>query len=101
MSKKIKFHLWKDNPEFRLLANGRDYKSEESAGYSKDTSEHGRSKGTAYCVCCGEATQVYVWSFSGSGKRCSYCNVLLTYGAVFVRVDEVTPSFFENIKLIE
>ena len=38
--------------------------------------EHGRSTMMVKCPFCEEKTEVYIWSFYGSGKRCS-CGALL------------------------
>lgn len=40
------------------------------------SSEHGRSTKMVKCPFCGEEVEVYIWSFAGSGKRCS-CGALL------------------------
>lgn len=40
------------------------------------SSEHGRSTMIVKCPFCKEEFEVYIWSFAGSGKRCS-CGALL------------------------
>lgn len=40
------------------------------------SSRHGRSTMMVRCPFCGEEFEVYIWSFAGSGKRCS-CGALL------------------------
>lgn len=43
------------------------------------SSRHGRSTMMVKCPFCEEELEVYIWSFAGSGKRCS-CGALLTNG---------------------
>ena len=40
------------------------------------SSEHGRSTMMVKCPFCEEEVEVFIWSFAGSGKRCS-CGALL------------------------
>lgn len=40
------------------------------------SSRHGRSIMMVKCPFCEEKCEVYIWSFAGSGKRCS-CGALL------------------------
>lgn len=40
------------------------------------SSEHGRSTMMVKCQFCEEEFEVFIWSFAGSGKRCS-CRALL------------------------
>lgn len=58
-------------------------------------------KGWVQCPCCSTATDIYIWSFVGCGKRCNGCNVLLTYGSAFVYDSETTDEFFNKINIIQ
>lgn len=40
------------------------------------SSRHGRSTMMVKCPFCEEEVEVFIWSFAGSGKRCS-CGALL------------------------
>lgn len=40
------------------------------------SSRHGRSTMMVKCPFCEEEVKVFIWSFAGSGKRCS-CRALL------------------------
>lgn len=40
------------------------------------SSRHGRSTMMVRCPFCEEKIEVFIWSFAGSGKRCS-CGALL------------------------
>ena len=42
----------------------------------------GRSTAHIDCPFCGDSVLVYLWSLSGSGKRCA-CGALLTWGTAF------------------
>ena len=40
------------------------------------SSRHGKSTMMVKCPFCGRELEVYIWSFAGSGKKCS-CGALL------------------------
>lgn len=86
---KIKFNKWKENVQFDKLSFG--YRI-EGLEWWKTKSEHGRSKGAVRCPCCEEITDIYIWSFSGGGKRCSNCNVFLGTQGAYLDVSEVTEN---------
>ena len=44
------------------------------------SSRHGRSTMMVKCPFCEEEIEVFVWSFAGSGKRCSCGALLGLYG---------------------
>lgn len=46
------------------------------------SSRHGRSTMMVKCPFCEEELEVYIWSFAGSGKRCSCGALLGMYGCV-------------------
>lgn len=61
--------------------------------FFSESSEHGKSTGTFQCPCCDAWSTVYLWSFSGSGKRCYNCNVhLTTAGAVLSSADIISSK---------
>ena len=94
---KIKFSLWKECIPFNKLQSGYQV---EGTKIWRTTSEHGRSKGEVECPCCDTATEIYFWSFSGSGKRCRGCNVMLGRFGAYIDFTEmtneivVTPTYF-------
>jgi len=90
---KIKFKKWKKSVQFDKLAFG--YRI-EGLEWWKTTSEHGKSQGEVKCPCCDAMTDIYIWSFRGSGKRCSNCNVMLGSMGAFVSVDEITDDVSIN-----
>jgi phage FluMu protein Com len=90
---KIKFSKWKESVQFEKLAFG--YKI-EGLEWWRTTSQHGRSQGEVKCPCCDAMTNIYIWSFRGSGKRCSNCNVMLGSMGAFVDVSEITKDVSIN-----
>jgi len=86
---KIKFDKWKESVQFEKLAFG--YRI-EGLRWWKTTSEHGKSQGEVECPCCGAVTDIYIWSFRGSGKRCANCNVMLGSMGAFVSINEITEK---------
>ena len=46
------------------------------------SSRHGESTMMVKCLFCEEVLEVYIWSFAGSGKRCSCGALLGMYGCV-------------------
>ena len=48
----------------------------QSINLGVKSSEHGRSTMMVKCPFCEKEFEVYIWSFAGSGKRCS-CGALL------------------------
>ena len=50
------------------------------------SSEHGKSTMVVKCPFCGKEIEVYIWSFAGSGKRCS-CGAILTDGECIKEVE--------------
>jgi len=49
-------------------------------------SDHGKSTIFVMCPFCKKETVAYMWSISGSGKKCNFCtNTLLTMGTAFKR----------------
>ena len=46
------------------------------------SSRHGKSTMMVKCPFCEEKYEVYIWSFAGSGKRCSCGALLGLYGCV-------------------
>ena len=85
---KIKFENWKAAVKFQKTPAG--YLIYEGAGWCQTTSEHGKSKGEVNCTCCGKVNDIYIWSFRGSGKRCSNCNVMLGSMGAFLWSNEIT-----------
>lgn len=78
--KKPLVKYWKEQIEATKTPNG--FIISKGFSWRAISSEHGKSRARAWCPCCGFSTEVYVWSFSGCGKRCSVCEVLLgTQGA--------------------
>lgn len=51
------------------------------------SSRHGRSTMMVKCPFCEEEFEVYIWSFAGSGKRCS-CGALLMNGHCVKEVND-------------
>lgn len=51
------------------------------------SSRHGRSTMMVQCPFCKEEFEVYIWSFYGSGKRCS-CGALLMNGCCVKEVND-------------
>lgn len=93
---KINFSKWKENVHFEQLANG--YRIEGLTWWKRESS-HGRSKGVVKCPCCDCHTDIYIWSFSGGGKRCSNCNILLGSQGAWISKNEVTEN--EKIKYLD
>lgn len=86
---KVNFSKWKASVQFEKLAFG--YKI-DGLEWWKTTSKHGKSKGVVKCPCCDGLTDIYIWSFTGGGKRCSNCNVYLGYSGAFVSISETTKD---------
>jgi hypothetical protein len=63
-----------------------------SKAFYAERSEHGKSTGTYQCPCCDTWNDVYLWSFSGSGKRCSNCNVLMTSVCAILDEKDIVAS---------
>lgn len=51
-------------------------------------SRHGKSTMMVKCPFCEKKIEVYIWSFAGSGKRCSCGALLGMYGCVKEVKDE-------------
>ena len=86
---KIRFESWKEEIPVTKYLTG--YRVDGLEWY-KTSSSHGRSQGEVKCPCCGYTTQIYIWSFRGSGKRCGGCNVFLGSMGAFLSIDEVTSQ---------
>lgn len=58
---------------------------------SPGVSEFGRSTAFVTCPFCGRRTEVYIWSFTGGGKRCPNpeCRAHLCYG---VAIRDMVPA---------
>ena len=83
---KIKFKKWKQNLYCEELAHG--YRFLDIV-FWKTSSEIGKSKGKVKCPCCGAITDIYVWSFSGCGKRCGCCNIRLGIAGAYLDKSEI------------
>ena len=90
---KIKFNKWKESVQFEKLAFG--YRI-EVVDWWRTSVSFGRNKGEIKCPCCDAVTGIYIWSFFGSGKRCSNCNVKLRPSGAIVKNTEVTGDVSIN-----
>lgn len=88
---KINYTKWKSGLKFEKI--GSVYRI-EGKGWYKTTSSHGKSKGAVKCPCCEAMTEIYIWSFRGSGKRCSNCNVML--GANWAYAGEIPADILSK-----
>jgi phage FluMu protein Com len=86
---KVKFNKWKESVKFDKLGYGYRINGLE---WWRTSSTFGRGQGRVKCPCCDEVTDVYIWSFCGSGKRCSNCNLLLSPRGGFVDLKEIPES---------
>ncbi len=62
--------MTESTPTFIDRTDGRYECRPYTTGYSQ-SERNGRSTLTIYCPFCGERWDVSLWSFAGSGKRCS------------------------------
>jgi len=87
---KVKHENWTKGIKGILSKNG-SFLIPNKAFYSEN-SEHGKSTGSYQCPCCDAFNTVYLWSFSGSGKRCYKCNVLMTTAGGVLSVADIAVS---------
>lgn len=95
MAVKLKFSKWIANPILIPFATGYHV---ESLGWRASGRAHGRSKGVVRCPCCLTDVDIYIWSFTGSGKRCTSCNVFLGTNGAFINSSEITKEQLEEFK---
>jgi hypothetical protein len=87
MSKKIDASEW--NKPYTYHEKTKEY-SAKSSYYNKHSyQEHGRSQASTDCGFCGTDHTVYIWSFIGSGKRCTCCGAKMYLGISYAEADKV------------
>lgn len=105
MKKKVKTDVWKFPVKVNLIyapgSENEAYIITEGFNYWTTSSEFGRSKGNVECPCCGTITEIYIWSFSGGGKKCSGCNVLLGTGGAFIEKSKLIGVILSDKYLIK
>lgn len=60
--------------------------------YFKTESQFAKSKGEKTCPCCGTKNDVFIWSFSGGGKKCLGCGVQLGHQGAFIELKKMTKQ---------
>ena len=91
---KIKVYKWKEDLKFKTTPRGY---SLAGVVWWRTTAEHGKSQGVVICPCCDTKTAIYLWSFLGTGKRCSACNVMLSCVGASINASEVTQSIIDKV----
>lgn len=79
---RIESKYWQDQENERYLI---------TEGFSawRTASGHGTSSGKAKCPCCSAVSDIYLWSFAGSGKRCNNCGVLMVLSGAIVEKKDI------------
>ena len=95
---KIKFEFWKDPVKYKKLSGC--YLIDGVQIFNR-VSMFGRSTFDISCPCCNTITTAFVWSFSGTGKRCNGCNIMLGYsGAILMEIETDKTVQVTNTEII-
>jgi len=97
-TKKVKIEEFKQ--DLVILRNRNGSYSISGAGWSKLSSEHGKSKGIIDCPCCGNVQEFFIWSIQGVGKYCDNCNVLLYTRGAYIGKEHLNKTSTKHIESI-